>query len=49
MIDTSSGEKDSLYHIFKYKYGMHHVITWAPFEYTNIGFKIFRNYIKIVD
>ena len=50
VVVPSSGGKDSAYvsHILKYKYGMHPLtVTWAPFEYTSIGFKNFRNYIKI--
>lgn len=44
-----SGGKDSAYvaHILKYKYGMHPLtITWAPFIYTDIGWK---NYIDFKD
>ena len=45
----SSGGKDSAYtaHQLKYKYGMHPLtITWAPFEYTDIGWK---NYVNFKD
>lgn len=44
-----SGGKDSAYvaHQLKYKYGMHPLtITWAPFEYTDIGWK---NYLSFKD
>lgn len=43
-IVPGSGGKDSAYvsHVLKYKYGMHPLtITWAPFEYTDIGWKNF--------
>ncbi len=42
-----SGGKDSSYvsHQLKYKYGMHPLtVTWAPFEYTDIGWKNFLNW-----
>ncbi len=48
-IVPGSGGKDSgiVTHKLKYKYGMHPLtITWAPFEYTPIGYKNFRNFIK---
>lgn len=44
-----SGGKDSarVAHALKTKYGMHPLtITWAPFEYTPIGYENFRNFIK---
>jgi len=44
-----SGGKDSAFaaHHLKYKYGMHPLtITWAPFVYTDIGW---RNYIAFKD
>lgn len=44
-----SGGKDSAYvsHLLKYKYGMHPLtITWAPFMYTDIGWK---NYVAFKD
>lgn len=44
-----SGGKDSAYvaHQLKYKYGMHPLtITWAPFVYTDIGWK---NYVAFKD
>ena len=44
-----SGGKDAseLAHKLKHKYGMHPLtITWAPFEYTTIGWKNLRNFIK---
>ena len=43
-----SGGKDSalVSHMLKYKYGMHPItVTWAPFEYTKIGYQNFRSYI----
>jgi len=48
-IVPSSGGKDSGYvaHQLKYKYGMHPLtVTWAPFEYTDIGWK---NYLAFKD
>jgi N-acetyl sugar amidotransferase len=48
-IVPGSGGKDSSYvaHQLKYKYGMHPLtVTWAPFEYTDIGWK---NYIAFKD
>jgi len=48
-IVPGSGGKDSVYvaHQLKYKYGMHPLtITWAPFEYTDIGWK---NYLAFKD
>jgi N-acetyl sugar amidotransferase len=45
----ASGGKDSVYvaHQLKYKYDMHPLtVTWAPFEYTNIGWK---NYLAFKD
>lgn len=42
-----SGGKDSSYvsHQLKYKYGMHPLtVTWAPFEYTDIGWKNFLSW-----
>lgn len=44
-----SGGKDSGYtaHILKTKYGMHPLcVTWAPFMYTDIGWKNFQNFVK---
>jgi N-acetyl sugar amidotransferase len=44
-----SGGKDASYvaHQLKYKYGMNPLtITFAPFEYTNIGFQNFYNFTK---
>jgi hypothetical protein len=44
-----SGGKDSSYvaHQLKYRYGMHPLtITWAPFLYTDIGWK---NYVAFKD
>ena len=49
MIVPSSGGKDSgmVAHKLKYKYGMHPLtITWAPFIYTEIGWK---NFIALKD
>lgn len=48
-IVPGSGGKDSSYvsHQLKYKYGMHPLtITWAPFIYTDIGWK---NYLSFKD
>jgi len=48
-IVPGSGGKDSGYvsHQLKYKYGMHPLtITWAPFEYTDIGW---QNYLAWKD
>jgi len=42
-----SGGKDSSFvsHLLKYKYGMHPLtITWAPFLYTDIGWKNYLNF-----
>jgi N-acetyl sugar amidotransferase len=50
VIVPSSGGKDStrVAHELKYKYGMHPLtVTWAPFEYTPIGFRNFRQFIKV--
>lgn len=44
-----SGGKDSalVSHQLKYKYGMHPLtITWAPFIYTDIGWKNYYNFIQ---
>ena len=49
VIVPSSGGKDSgmVAHKLKYKYGMHPLtITWAPFIYTDIGWK---NFIALKD
>jgi len=48
-IVPSSGGKDSGYvaHQLKYVYGMHPLlVTWAPFEYTEIGWK---NFVALKD
>ncbi len=45
-----SGGKDSarVAYELKYRYGMHPLtVTWAPFEYTPIGYRNFRNFIKV--
>jgi len=45
-----SGGKDSAFasHILKYKYNMNPLtVTWAPHEYTNIGWKNFQKWIEI--
>ena len=50
VVVPSSGGKDSarVAHELKYTYGMNPLtVTWAPFEYTDIGYKNFRNFIKI--
>ena len=49
IIVPCSGGKDSarVAYELKEKYGMTPLtITWAPFEYTKIGFENFRNFIK---
>lgn len=49
VVVPGSGGKDSAYtaHILKTKYGMHPlVVTWAPFEYTNIGWKNFQDFVR---
>jgi N-acetyl sugar amidotransferase len=49
VIVPCSGGKDAsmIAHKLKHKYGMHPLtVTWAPFEYTEIGWKNFRNFIK---
>lgn len=49
VIVPGSGGKDSAYtaHILKTKYGMHPLtVTWAPFIYTDIGWKNFQDYVK---
>ena len=46
-IVPSSGGKDSSFvaHQLKYKYGMHPLtVTWAPFIYTDIGWKNYLNF-----
>lgn len=50
IVVPSSGGKDSsrVAYMLKYEYGMHPLtITWAPFEYTPLGYKNFRNFIKV--
>ena len=45
-----SGGKDSAFtsHILKYKYNMNPLtVTWAPHQYTDIGWKNFQNWIDI--
>ncbi len=45
-----SGGKDSarVSYELKYNYGMHPLTaTWAPFEYTDIGYQNFRNFLKV--
>lgn len=49
LIVPASGGKDSGYtaHILKEKHGMHPLaVTWAPFIYTDIGWKNFQNFVK---
>jgi len=49
VIVPCSGGKDSsqVAHKLKYKYEMHPLtVTWAPFEYTQIGWKNLRSFIK---
>lgn len=48
VIVPGSGGKDSGYvaHQLKYVYGMHPLcVTWAPFKYTDIGWKNFNNFV----
>jgi N-acetyl sugar amidotransferase len=48
VIVPGSGGKDSAYtaHLLKHKYGMHPLsVTWAPFMYTDIGFKNFTHFV----
>ena len=50
VIVPASGGKDSarVAYELKYNYRMHPLtITWAPFEYTPIGYQNFRNFCKI--
>lgn len=45
-----SGGKDSAYtaHVLKYKYGMNPLtVTWAPHEYTEIGWVNFTNWMHV--
>src|SRR3989338_5566280 len=49
VIVPGSGGKDSGYtaHLLREKYGMHPlVVTWAPFIYTDIGWKNFQNFVR---
>lgn len=49
VIVPGSGGKDSGYtaHYLKTKYGMHPLtVTWAPFIYTDVGWKNFNNFVK---
>ncbi|MBI2658433.1 N-acetyl sugar amidotransferase [Candidatus Woesearchaeota archaeon] len=49
IVVPSSGGKDSsaVAHKLKHKYGMHPLtITWAPLDYTPIGWQNFRNFTK---
>jgi len=48
VVVPGSGGKDSAYvaHVLREEYKMHPlVITWAPFEYTDIGYTNFSNFI----
>ncbi len=48
VIVPASGGKDSGFvaHQLKHKWGMNPLtVTWSPFEYTDIGYKNFRNFI----
>ena len=50
VIVPGSGGKDSAYtaHILKYKYGMNPLtVTWAPHQYTDIGWKNFTNWMHV--
>ncbi|MEK7208075.1 MAG: N-acetyl sugar amidotransferase [Patescibacteria group bacterium] len=49
VVVPASGGKDSGYtaHVLKTKYNMHPLCaTWAPFEYTDIGWKNFQNFVR---
>ena len=49
IIVPGSGGKDSVYvaHQLRYKYNMNPLtVTWAPLEYTNIGWKNFQSLIN---
>ncbi|MFH1583258.1 MAG: N-acetyl sugar amidotransferase [Candidatus Falkowbacteria bacterium] len=49
VVVPASGGKDSGYtaHLLKTKYGMHPLcVTWAPFIYTDVGWKNFQNFVK---
>ena len=49
VVVPASGGKDSsrVAYMLKHEYGMHPLtITWAPFEYTPLGYKNFRNFMK---
>src|SRR3989344_5463468 len=49
VVVPGSGGKDSGHtaHLLKTKYGMHPlVVTWAPFIYTDIGWKNFQNFVN---
>ena len=48
VVVPGSGGKDSGYvaHVLKHKYNMHPLcVTWAPFKYTDIGFKNFNSFV----
>jgi N-acetyl sugar amidotransferase len=50
VIVPGSGGKDSAFtsHILKYKYGMNPLtVTWAPHDYTAIGWKNFTNWMHV--
>ena len=50
VIVPCSGGKDSGYvaHQMRDRYGMHPLcVTWSPFEYTDIGWQNFRNWIEV--
>ena len=50
VIVPGSGGKDSAYtaHVLKYKYGMNPLtVTWAPHEYTEIGWVNFTNWMHV--
>tara|TARA_X000000950_G_scaffold289045_1_gene409322 strand:- start:777 stop:1949 length:1173 start_codon:yes stop_codon:yes gene_type:complete len=52
VIVPSSGGKDSGFvaHYLKNEFGMNPLtVTWAPHEYTSVGFENFQNHIKIGD
>jgi N-acetyl sugar amidotransferase len=49
VVVPGSGGKDStkVAYELKHTYGMHPLtVTWAPFEYTPVGYRNFRNFVK---
>lgn len=50
VVVPGSGGKDSAFasHVLKYRYGMNPLtVTWAPHEYTDIGWRNFTNWIHV--